>query len=77
MVVNADLRSPDKLWRQVMNTYVLDREEPIAVLMFAVTYPSRAVGLLVPAGAGGATVSVEPPINDLTLPGDTTRPIVR
>lgn len=38
VVVNADLRSPDKLWRQVMNTYVLDREEPIAVLMFSVLH---------------------------------------
>jgi hypothetical protein len=38
VVVNADLRCPDELWRQVSSTYVLDRDEPIAVLMFSVLH---------------------------------------
>ena len=37
-VVNADLRCPDQLWRQVSSTYLLDRDEPVAVLMFSVLH---------------------------------------
>lgn len=36
VVVNADLRSPDKLWCRVSSTGVLDQAEPLAVLMFSV-----------------------------------------
>ncbi|HYQ69435.1 SAM-dependent methyltransferase [Actinophytocola sp.] len=35
VVVNADLRSPDELWRRVRSTCVLDWDEPVAVLMFS------------------------------------------
>ncbi len=37
-VVNADLRNPDELWRQVRATYLLNRDEPVAVLMFSVLH---------------------------------------
>ena len=37
-VVNADLRDPDELWRQVWATHLLDRDEPVAVLMFSVLH---------------------------------------
>jgi hypothetical protein len=38
VVINADLRDPDELWRQVWNTYVLDGDKPLAVLMFSVLH---------------------------------------
>jgi O-methyltransferase involved in polyketide biosynthesis len=38
VVVNADLRSPDELWDQVLTTYVLDPGKPVAVLMFSVLH---------------------------------------
>lgn len=38
VVVNADLRSPDDLWRQVQCTRILDPDEPTAVLMFSVLH---------------------------------------
>lgn len=38
VVVNADLRGPDELWRQVSSTYVLDQDRPVAVLMFSVLH---------------------------------------
>jgi O-methyltransferase involved in polyketide biosynthesis len=38
VVVNADLRSPDALWNQVLTTYILDPGEPVAVLMFSVLH---------------------------------------
>lgn len=38
VVVNADLRCPDTLWRQVSSTCVLDEDQPTAVLMFSVLH---------------------------------------
>jgi len=38
VVVNADLRDPDELWRQVSSTHVVDEDEPLAVLMFSVLH---------------------------------------
>lgn len=37
-VVNADLRRPDELWRQLSETGVLDPTQPTAVLMFSVLH---------------------------------------
>jgi S-adenosyl methyltransferase len=36
--INADLREPDELWRQVLETGVLDQSEPIALLLIAVLH---------------------------------------
>ena len=37
-VINADFRNPDKLWQRVIETGVLDLDEPIAVLLIAVLH---------------------------------------
>ena len=37
-VINADLRNPDKLWQQAIQTGVLDLEEPVALLLVAVLH---------------------------------------
>ncbi|GDY32072.1 SAM-dependent methyltransferase [Gandjariella thermophila] len=37
-VINADLRNPDKLWQQAIQTGVLDMAEPIALLLVAVLH---------------------------------------
>ena len=46
VVVNADMRCPDTLWREVSSTGVLDGDAPLAVLMFSVldSLPPRASG---------------------------------
>ena len=36
--INADLREPDALWRQVQATGVIDPNEPVALLMIAVLH---------------------------------------
>lgn len=38
VVVNADLRGPDRLWHQVTATGILDLDKPVAVLMFSVLH---------------------------------------
>jgi hypothetical protein len=38
VVINVDLRDPDQLWREVRRTRVLDRDKPVAVLMFSVLH---------------------------------------
>jgi O-methyltransferase involved in polyketide biosynthesis len=40
-VVKADLRTPHDLWERAFATGVLDRREPVAVLMFAVLHSLR------------------------------------
>jgi hypothetical protein len=37
-VVNADLRNPDRLWQRVIETGVIDMDEPIALLFIAVLH---------------------------------------
>jgi hypothetical protein len=37
-VINADLRSPDRLWQRVVETGVIDLDEPIALLVIAVLH---------------------------------------
>lgn len=36
--INADLRNPDRLWQQVIETGVIDLDEPIALLVIAVLH---------------------------------------
>lgn len=36
--INADLRDPDKLWQQAIDTAVLDPKEPVALLLVAVLH---------------------------------------
>ncbi|MFL6122936.1 SAM-dependent methyltransferase [Actinophytocola sp.] len=36
--INADLRSPDRLWQQVIETGVIDLDQPIALLVIAVLH---------------------------------------
>jgi hypothetical protein len=36
--INADLRNPDELWRQVKETGVIDLSQPVAVLLIAVLH---------------------------------------
>jgi S-adenosyl methyltransferase len=36
--INADLRNPDRLWQRVIETGVIDLEEPIALLVIAVLH---------------------------------------
>jgi O-methyltransferase involved in polyketide biosynthesis len=36
--VNADLRNPDRLWQQAIQTGVLDLDEPVALLLIAVLH---------------------------------------
>jgi hypothetical protein len=38
VMINADLREPDDLWRQARDTGILDLDEPIALLMVAVLH---------------------------------------
>jgi hypothetical protein len=38
VMINADLREPDELWRQACDTGILDLDEPIALLMVAVLH---------------------------------------
>lgn len=40
-VIKADLRKPHDLWERVFATRVLDRHEPVAVLMFSVLHTLR------------------------------------
>ena len=40
-VVEADLRNPDDLWAEAMSTGVLDPNEPIGLLMFAVLHVAQ------------------------------------
>lgn len=40
-MVNADLRDPENVWEQAFATQVLDRNKPVAVLMFAVLHTLR------------------------------------
>jgi len=49
-VLNADFRSPDRLWRQVVESEVLDLDEPVAVLLIAVLHVQQP-------GPDGADVS--------------------
>ncbi|GAB3444641.1 SAM-dependent methyltransferase [Actinophytocola sediminis] len=37
-VINADLRNPDRLWQRVIETGVLDMEQPIALMCIAVLH---------------------------------------
>jgi hypothetical protein len=37
-VINADLRNPDRLWQRVIETGVIDLDEPIALLLIAVLH---------------------------------------
>jgi hypothetical protein len=37
-VINADLRNPDRLWQRVIETGVINLEEPIALLVIAVLH---------------------------------------
>jgi hypothetical protein len=37
-VINADLRSPDRLWQRVIETGVIDLEKPIALMFIAVLH---------------------------------------
>jgi S-adenosyl methyltransferase len=36
--INADLRSPDRLWRQVLDTGLIDPSQPVGLLMIAVLH---------------------------------------
>lgn len=36
--INADLRAPDRLWQQVLDTGLMDLNQPIALLMIAVLH---------------------------------------
>jgi hypothetical protein len=38
VMINADLREPDDLWRQVRNAGILDLDQPIALLLVAVLH---------------------------------------
>jgi hypothetical protein len=38
VMINADLREPDDLWRQARDTGILDLDQPIALLMIAVLH---------------------------------------
>jgi hypothetical protein len=38
VAINADLRAPQRLWRQITNTGVIDFSKPVAVLMIAVLH---------------------------------------
>jgi len=40
-VVNADMRQPESVWEQAFATQVLERDKPVAVLMFAVLHMLR------------------------------------
>ena len=40
--INADLRYPDRLWRQVADTGVVDLDQPVALLLIAVLHVHQA-----------------------------------
>ncbi|QUQ64419.1 SAM-dependent methyltransferase [Kutzneria sp. CA-103260] len=42
--INADLRNPDRLWQRVIETGVIDLDEPIALLVIAVLHVQQPDG---------------------------------
>lgn len=50
--INADVRAPRRLWQQVLDTELIDLDEPVAILLIAVLHVEQA-------GADGRDIGAE------------------